>query len=144
MRSSGDRGTGSPEAYQWPDYFPENVPPAEAKPAAGRSYRLVNQIPPTPEDFQSTYEDDRARDFGEMFWMACGTSLYTNVQDSIKVRARYKALRKKLVAVGDLSPPMGMMQATPSRAAATHLTVWFCTTATPHESFVAASEGHSA
>jgi hypothetical protein len=31
---------------QWPDFYPENCPPAEAEPASGTVYRLVKHNPP--------------------------------------------------------------------------------------------------
>jgi len=130
--------SSSNDRLSWPDYFPSDVPPDEAQPAGGEAFRLVSAIPPTKDDFKSTYEENRKRKHQE-FWKACGSSLYTDLEGAMVTRERYKHLREtKKIAVGRLTPDMGMMLSTPNPITNAHLTVWFRLNALPHLAFTAA------
>src|SRR5438876_803885 len=111
--------------YTWPDFFPHGVPPPDAIVAIGRAFRLVSAIPSTAADFRSSYEEAPHRDYGASFWKACGTSFHSDIDDSRKTRARFKALRMKRIAVGELRPEWGVMMASPTALSKSHLTVWF-------------------
>jgi len=77
----------------WPNHFPEDCPPNATKDADGEEvYRLVDQNPPSDLDFISHRLRYPKREFSDEC-KACGLSIFTNVEDSIKLRkkiARFK------------------------------------------------------
>jgi hypothetical protein len=119
----------------WPPEFPDGVPPDAAKPAQEIAYRLVNMIPPTRGCFRSTIEEFPARKFGpDKIAFAYGTSMYVKYEACKKTKERYKGLRAKQIAIGQLSPDMG---ATMPSFGPHHITVWFYLKAQPHLAFKA-------
>jgi hypothetical protein len=40
-----------PQSEDWPDFFPEGIPPNDAKPSEGEAFRLVTAFPPSNSDF---------------------------------------------------------------------------------------------
>lgn len=123
---------------EWPAFFPDGVPPETATAASGVAYRLVRQLPPDKSDFRSSHEENPKRDFGEDFWMACGVSFHKRLADARRTRARFKPLRKRMIARGTLRSEFGVMLRTGSGS---HLTVWLRKGVTPHESFTENAEG---
>ena len=119
----------------WPTFFPEDVPPHTAAAASGVAFRLVDSNPPTAPDFKSTFEEYPNRRFGGELWKACAASLYTQRSDSDRTRRRYKKLRNKMIASGELHAGLGVMLATPSSGSGSHLSVWFYREAQPHLEF---------
>jgi hypothetical protein len=119
----------------WPDYYPDDVPPNEAVDTFGLVYRIVKEVPPTPEDFASTFETHsrQADDFGDSLWQACGTSFHTHIDGSEATRKRFKALRKRKIVSGELVSELGRMMDTPSRTSQCHVTVWFYLNSYPEE-----------
>lgn len=92
-------------AAKWPAFYSEGAPPDDSVPANGIAYRFVRVIPPCREDFQATLEDPRGRTFiGEELVNACGTSFHTNLEASRRTRKRYKGLRNRKIATGELAP----------------------------------------
>ena len=112
------RSEGTTE-LQWPDFYPENCPPAEAKPASGTVYRLVKHNPPRLEDFLSTWEEFPGR-FPEPTIKISGTSVHRDLQDSERLKNRIGHLRNRKIAKGKLNPTLGMIQHTPSREKSHH------------------------
>lgn len=133
-----------PEAHAfegpWPDYYPSDVPPPDAVPAAGRVYRIVKAVPPTKADFSSGYEDYYPKEWGLRLWMACGTSFFTNLDDARSARDESPRLRGRRIVVGDLRPEHGVMKSTPNRKRKSHITVWLRTTVTAHVDFTTDAE----
>jgi hypothetical protein len=119
---------------EWPLNYPKYVPPKNSTPADGESYRLVNCNPPTRVDFATTREDGLVREPNDELTIACsyGTSQFWKLDDIKKTRKLFPKLRKKLIAIGELSPSHGNMLNTfkPS-----HHTVWYKVTAQPQENF---------
>lgn len=116
----------------WPDHFPEQCPPLAARRDNIQVFRLVNQTPPTAEDFLPTDKEWPHRSFPkEALCAACGVSVFRNVEDVIKKMARYPALRHKKIARGQIKESDGLVLETfqPS-----HMT-WWLQTSTPHLSF---------
>lgn len=117
----------------WPEYFPRECPPADARRDNIEVFRLVDVSPPSPADFRPTKVEYPHRKFeSDKCCSACGVSVYRDVNDIIRKRARYKALRDKKIAVGRISHEDGLVLETfePS-----HIT-WWLQTANPHLSFV--------
>jgi hypothetical protein len=117
----------------WPAFFPENAPPNDAVPTAGKVYRIVRQIPPARQDFLSQVEARPHHDFGTALWLACGVSFHTNLEDSQQLRNRHKPWRQRHIATGNLEAGLGAMKGTPSRGGRSHLTVWFQKDAKPEQ-----------
>lgn len=104
---------------QWPDYYPENCPPKEAKPASGKVYRLVKHNPPQAEDFLSTWEEFPGR-FPIPTVKNSGVSVYTDPQDIERLKKRIRQLRNRKTAEGKLNPMLGMIQRTEGKERSHH------------------------
>ncbi len=107
---------------EWPDFYPENCPPAEAEPASGTVYRLVKHNPPQAEDFLSTWEEFPGR-FPKPATINSGVSVCTDLQDIDRLTKRYGHLRNKKTAKGELNPQLGMIQETKA-SGKSHVTWW--------------------
>lgn len=118
----------------WPDYYPEGTPPADAIDTKGLVFRLVDYTPPRQSDFRSTYEEAPERKYqsNDEFILACGTSHYTDFEDIKSVRNLFPKLRKKMIASGNLSNHMGKMKKTLKDS---HCTVWYKQATAPHANF---------
>lgn len=116
----------------WPDYFPEQCPPSEARVDELRVFRLVSNNPPIPSDFLPTLIEQPHREFNrENLCYACGVSVFKDIADVKTKMARYKPLRNKRIAVGVILRQDGLVLETFS---GTHVT-WWLTTTTPHVNF---------
>jgi hypothetical protein len=125
----------------WPDYFPEQCPPGKARNDNVQVFRLVSGTPLSAEDFHPTIIESPHRPFEpENLCAACGVSVFRNVQDVIKKRAKYKPLRSKKIASGRITESDGLVLET---FAPTHMT-WWLQTSTPHINFTEHDEHESA
>lgn len=116
----------------WPDYFPDQCPPAEARRDTIQVYRLVGSSPPTVHDFLPTVVEAPHRQFpADKLCLACGVSVYRDAADAMKQRAKYKPLRDKLLAKGTIMPEDGPILET---GRLSHVT-WWLQTSTPHVRF---------
>ena len=108
---------------QWPDYYPEDCPPKDAKPAIETVYRLVKHEPPQAEDFLSSWEEFLGR-FPEPTIKNSGISVYTDPEDIPRLFDRLKNrighLRNRKTAKGKLNPTLGRIQHTPSHENSHH------------------------
>lgn len=96
-------------------------------------YRLVGNIPPSQIDFLPTKIEQPEREFKpHEVCASCGVSVFRNVQDLIKKRSRFKPLRNKKIARGQITKSDGLVLETfgPS-----HMT-WWLQTMSPHVNFV--------
>ena len=120
---------------EWPNFYPENCPPAEAEPAFGTVYRLVQHDPALAEDFRSTWEECPGR-FEEPTIINSGVSIYTDPQDIERLKNRYKKkFSKYKMAEGELNPTLGVIQHTPSSLGKSHHTWWVPVRAEPWNVF---------
>ena len=125
----------------WPNYFPVECPPADARNDDVWVYRLVTNVPPTLNDFMPTKIEQPEREFKQNeICAACGVSVFRDVQDAIKKRSLYKPLRAKRIAIGQISKLDGLVLET---FAPSHMT-WWLQTATPHANFIEYSENGTA
>jgi hypothetical protein len=108
---------------EWPTYYPEDCPPASAMDIeAVELYRLVDHNPPADGDFiPHKLKFPRKKYYNEC--KACGLSVFTKVEDIIKLRDEISALGNKLIAKGKLPPGMGKILHTP-RWGNSHHTLW--------------------
>ncbi len=111
---------------EFPEYLPDNCPPETAQAASGKVYYLVNNEPPTPEDFLSKRQKNPKLRFpkDEKECRACGISVYTEIEDLLKARQEFPGLGNLKVAVGNLTPNLGVIEPTPSRKFPSHHTLW--------------------
>jgi len=108
---------------QWPNYFPSGCPYEDSFLAAGAVYRLINKKAPEERDFLSyrlLYPD---KVFNVPECIACGLSIYTDVEDIERLKRRVPATRNKRVTVGILHESLGKMKPT-GHDEASHHTWW--------------------
>ncbi|MBY7969338.1 hypothetical protein KW445_06695 [Vibrio fluvialis] len=123
----------------YPDFFPEDIPPQDAIPTQGDAYRLVNCNPPSRDCFCSTIEEYPGRKAKrptdtEMLY---GASLFTEAAEATKKKQLFKPLRNKMLCAGRLIEEDGMMKKT---GGPHHITVWFKNNADPHNRFTCIEE----
>lgn len=111
---------------KWPDYYPDNCPPAEAEPASGIVYHLVQYNPPQVEDFVTYYQEDPNffQSNPHLICKGCGVSVYTDLKDIRRLKKRYKKFKNRQIAEGNLNPTLGVMKHTPSNRRKSHYTWW--------------------
>ncbi|MDB9448331.1 hypothetical protein [Dolichospermum circinale] len=113
---------------KWPQYFPKNCPSEAAQPISGTIYRLVDNNPPTSDDFRSWREQniDQPCPKNITECQTCGLSVFTSETGVCNARNKIPALRKKQVALGYGNSDLGVMLNTPSRKTGNdHHTWWF-------------------
>ena len=121
----------------WPDFYPENCPPAEAEPASGFVYRLVKHDPARAEDFKSVFEENPKRFTHISMVKRCGLSVQKDLQDSEqleqleRLKKRSRIYKNRQIAKGSLNATLGMMQHTPSKTYKSHHTWWVPVEAKP-------------
>lgn len=126
---------------KWPNYFPEQCPPVDARNDNIQVFRLVDGAPLSAKDFRPTVIEQPHRAFeADKLCAACGVSVFRNVQDVIKKRSRFKPLRSKKIALGSITEVDGLVLET---FEPTHMT-WWLQTATPHINFIEHDEHDSA
>ena len=112
---------------EWPDYYPENCPPAEAKPTSGTVYRLVVHDPAQEEDFKTSFEENPRRFNNKPDIKNCGLSVQTDIQDSEQLKKAMKMVprfKNSQIAEGELNPTLGLIQHTPSSEYKSHHSWW--------------------
>ncbi len=80
----------------WPNYFPEDCPPPNARHEEISVYRLVDNNPPTKEDFipnKLLYPHINYTE--ETLCLACGISVDKTLEGIKRTRKRFRALKKK-------------------------------------------------
>lgn len=118
----------------YPDYYPDDIPPEDASPANGSAFRFVENDPPTKHCFDSSYAENPNRKLREPSDRVCfyGTSLYTDSDEAKKIKQLFRPLRKKKLSIGTLVEEDGVMKKTRGPH---HITVWFKVDSTPHVRF---------
>jgi len=121
----------------WPDYFPDQCPPNSAREEQLRVFRLVANCPPSIQDFVPVLIEQPHRKFDSTeLCLACGVSVFKNIEDANKRRKRFKPLRNKQIAVGLITQEDGLILETCTDS---HVT-WWLQTEEPHRNFREASE----
>ncbi|MCT7964001.1 hypothetical protein NG791_25320 [Laspinema sp. D1] len=106
--------------------FPPNCPPQKVEKASGEVYRLIDSKHPSAKDFRSWYElyPERKYDSQVKECEAHGLSVFTQKSSIFSLFNRSPRLRKKKVALGKLTPDLGVMLNTPSKDDKLHHTWW--------------------
>lgn len=116
----------------WPDYFPDSCPPLQARKDEVKVFRLVDNTPPSSNDFRPTIIEHPHRDFkSEDLCIACGVSVFKKLEDALNRRRRFKPLRDKRIAIGTITQDDGLILETCSDS---HMT-WWLQTDSPHKDF---------
>ena len=92
--------------------LPDGCPPGDAHQTDAEVYRLVASIPPTPADFESHYDRFPERQPWDDECMARGLSVFVTYEAAQRYRKRYKSLRSNKIAVGTLTPQLGVIKQT--------------------------------
>jgi len=117
--------------YEWPDFFPEDIPPDNSVSADGIVFRLVDDIPPVESDFLMTREEHPKRAFNtdDEILKSYGVSFFSKKEIIQEKKRRYPALAEKKIATGGLEKKMGKISPTSKH---NHLTLWKCVGSKPH------------
>ena len=120
-------------------HLPGNCPPASAESASKDVYRFIdmNHSTPLPEDFLSLRElnPNKPCPQGSTECQYCGVSVFNSIDDVCRLRRKIPAFKLKKVALGNLTPDLGLIQHTPSRARKSHHTWWLCENTSPWDVF---------
>ncbi len=124
----------------WPAFFPDECPPGDAVPAAGRFLRLVRNNPPEPTDFVALRienpDDRRVADECQ----ACGLSIVVAMDEIHRLQRRVPSQRTKFIASGVLNHDLGRIKPTPSRMSKSHHTWWLPNGVDPSPHFAVVDE----
>lgn len=101
-------------SYYWPDDLPSGCPPSDAQSAEGAFYRLVKNDPPSLDDFRRPRDLPRKRPIlPEELCAYSAISLFGTIEDIQLARQYIPGFRKKKVALGELTPHMGVVLNSP-------------------------------
>ncbi len=120
--------------YEWPETFPEGVPPDEAQEAEGNVFRVAKNLPPLQDDFKQFREEEY--NIGKIFEdkyliISYGVSFFKKIEDAKKLKKRYpNRLSDRYIVTGSLVPELGKILKTGRRS---HHTIWFQKDAKPQE-----------
>lgn len=116
------------QPHQFYDHLPDQCPPQDAKAPSCQVYYLVSNDPPIARDFLSIREKSPQHEPfqpNEKECEACGLSVFAEIEGIQLARKVSSALRKKKLAIGDLTPKVGLIKNTPSnRTGDSHHTLW--------------------
>lgn len=110
--------------YVWPIHFPPSCPPVGAVNLAGTVFRFINGTLPADRDFISHYERNPAANWGTRACQARGISVVRTWADCGQMRKGIPALRKKRIAIAEISTQVGVVAPTPSGSCNGHCTWW--------------------
>ena len=110
--------------------LPPDCPPTSAESPQGIFYRLAHpqlspgERPPA-EDWILPHAKRKGDCAGRTDLCRCHAhSLFSELSDAVRVKELIPALRRKTIAEIELSPDMGMIEATPSDAGDSHHDWW--------------------
>lgn len=110
--------------FVWPPHFPTSCPPAGAIDLKGTVFRFINGRVPVDKDFLSHYEREPDKDWGDDACRARGLSVLRTWADCVQMRKGVPALRKKKLAIAEISTKVGPVATTPSNNCGGHRTWW--------------------
>lgn len=96
----------------YPDFYPEECPPADAPPAGGTVFRLVRGTVPSPSDFVPVAIENPSRLTAKTRCLGCGLTVFREVADVEQLQKRVAGHRDKRVAVGTLDEAAGVLKPT--------------------------------
>ena len=115
--------TDSNKTNPFRDELPPGCPPETAEEIINETicYRLVNNDPPTEDDFRSQRTLEPNRDFGVSECRARGLSVFMQAADAARAAQRSRNLRGAQLVQLTLNPGAGYIKQTGSRS---HHTWW--------------------
>jgi hypothetical protein len=120
---------------EWPNYYPQGCPPGDAPLAQGKVYRFVSATP-SISDFDPHYLRRPDKAWDGVLCQACGLSVNVTFEHARSKRALLAPLRKKKIAVAELTAKDGRLAPTPALSDHHHHTWWrSMTSADPLELF---------
>lgn len=112
----------------WPDHFPDNCPPEDAKAGNNPIYVMINENINLGTNFDSSwirYSDKREENIK---CQLCGLSVSVSIEDCERSKRRVKALRNKKILVSCFEYPVGVIKNTPLENSPKHHTWWIPST----------------
>lgn len=103
----------------WPDHFPPGCPPEAAEVTHGVVFRLVEHEHPKERDFIS-YFLAKPNETWKNPCKACGLSVYTVLEDVLRLKRRVPATRRKWIAKENLQEQDGRFMHTPTNGDSHH------------------------
>lgn len=104
----------------WPDYFPDNCPPANAQPTTSALvFLFIRKGQPTADDFRSYKEKNPQNSFRNPC-KACGLSVFTDRDDERIYRDKIPGFRRRRLVQGRLKKRDGLIKSTPSTIPSHH------------------------
>lgn len=120
--------------YSWPDYFPTQCPPNNAKAKNATLYRMVKNDPPLPKDFLCHRLLYKNIDFDDPC-EASGLSTYSTMEGARKLQEAVPKFRKYKIATGNIKPDNGVVLETSSNNNSDHITWWVALSTMPEKLF---------
>lgn len=117
-------------------HLPSDCPPTSAETSLGKVYRFIyiDHDIPLAKDFLSWREinPDKPCPATLTECQVCGVSVLKSINDARSAHRKVPALRKKKLALGNLTPDLGRIQNTPATGTGkSHHTWWLCKKAEP-------------
>jgi hypothetical protein len=103
----------------FPEYYPEQCPPCDAKDVEGIIFRFTARNTPHQRDFISFYELKIRDDCQSM-----GLSVFLSLEDCDEMKKKVPSMRKKKIASANLNNNYGKFANTPSTNSKRHMTWW--------------------
>lgn len=118
----------------YPEYFPQDCPPDDAKTDEKRLFRFCEGITPEAVDFISYYQKFPEKYKGKI--NAYGLSILQSRDDCLCAYRKFPYLRKyKSVAQGVTNFERGSWKVTPGKISPAHVTWWVCDGVYPNDFF---------
>ena len=111
-------------SINWPAYYPSDCPPNIAQPPNHTVYRFVRSNPPSSIDFCSNKERFPRKDYGEDDCIACGLSVFTDVNEVKIAQQHIPGMKSKLIAKINLMNDDGLILPSHSSYCDSHHTWW--------------------
>ncbi|CAK2701380.1 conserved hypothetical protein [Vibrio crassostreae] len=125
--------------HQWPEDYPTGLPEnQDVVPAYGQVCRLVNECPPTCDDFKRHRDEEHDYTYNttKKRMLSYGVSFWTSIEAVKNIKAKYPADNQfglKKIVIGTLIPELGVV--TRNISTDGHVTLWKQVGAEPHPHF---------
>lgn len=120
----------------WPDWYPKDCPPKDAKPPTGQVvFRLVRNDPPLREDFNAPLQEYPNLS-GPGLETAAAVSVNSAWEDLLRLRSRIPKFRKRrFIARGALESGSGVILEAPLQGSEGHTNWWIYQCVQVHPGF---------
>lgn len=107
----------------WPNYYPENCPPDDAEKPSGLVFRFTYKAKSSRADFKPYHREGKEWKNDCQTCQACGISVYTDLNEVLRVQKRTPAARNKFIARYEVNENDGLIKNTPGNSP-NHHTWW--------------------